>query len=114
MRHQKKKKLGIGRDYGKRRMKQWANALILHERIELNASEGKLLRSVVEKMVTKGKTETLHARRQLFADLSDNAARKVYEVLSPKYKERKGGYTRLVKIGGAKDGTPRVIIEFVE
>ncbi len=114
MRHQKKRKLNIGRDYGRRRMKQLANALVLRERIETTAATGKLVRSYVERLVTKGKTETLHAKRQLFSSLSDNAARKVFEVLSPKFKERKGGYTRLVRVPAGKDGMPRVIIEFVE
>ena len=114
MRHRKKAKLAMGKDYSRRKMRQYSNALVLHERIETTAATGKLIRSHVEKLITKGKTETLHARRQLFSELSDNAARKVYEVLSPKFKDRKGGYTRLIRVPSGKDGMPKVIVEFVE
>lgn len=114
MRHKKKKTLGLGRDKSRRRMRQLASSLILHERIETTSSTGKLLKSHVEKLITKGKKDTLHSKRQLFATLSDNAARKVYEVLVPKYKDRPGGYTRTIKVGQAKDGTQRVIVEFID
>src|SRR3989344_957190 len=114
MRHLKKKKLNTrGRDYSRRKMRQLANALILNAKIETTAAAGKLVRSHVEKLVTKGKADTLHAKRQLFSNLSRNAARKVYEVLSPKFKERKGGYIRLIRVPAGKDNMPRVLIEFV-
>ena len=95
-------------------MRQMANSLVLHEKMETSASAGRMVRSHVEKLITKGKVDSIHAKRQLFAELNPNAARKVFEVLSPKYKERQGGYTRLLRIAPRKDGNPRVLIEFVD
>lgn len=94
-------------------MKLMSAALILHERIETTDKKGKLVRSNVEKLITKGKSENLHQRRQIFSALPKNAAKKVYEVLGPKYKDRKGGYTRILKLGKMKDGTTKVSVEFV-
>lgn len=113
MRHLNKPKLGKTRDVNRRLLRQLSNSLILHERIETTEKLGKFVRSHVEKLVTKGKADTLHAKRQLFADLSQNAARKVYEVISPKFKDRAGGYTRMLKVKSGKDGMTRVIVEFV-
>src|SRR3989338_4412297 len=113
MRHRKKRTLNRGRDINRRRMRQLATSLILHERIETTSAQAKILRSEVEKMITRGKVEGLHPKRALFSKLPPNAARKVYEVLSPKYKERAGGYTRLIRVPAGKDGNPKVIIEFV-
>ena len=113
MRHRKKATLGRGKDVNRRQLRQFANSLILYEKLETTNRAGKIVRSHVEKLITKGKAETLHAKRQLFSDLSPNAARKVFEVLSPKYKERKGGYTRLIRVPPGKDGMPRVLVEFV-
>lgn len=106
--------MNIGRDYGRRQMRQMANALILHEKLQTTAATGRLLRSHVEKLITKGKADTLSAKRQLFSSLGANAARKVFEVLSPRYKERQGGYTRMLRLPAGKDGMPKVLIEFVE
>lgn len=113
MRHRNKKSLGLGKTRNKRLLRQMASSLILHERVELTAASGKIVQSFVEKLITKGKAETLHSKRQIFSDLPDNAARKVFEVLSPKYKDRKGGYTRAIRVKPGKDGNPKLLIEFV-
>jgi large subunit ribosomal protein L17 len=98
----------------RRRLRQFANSLVLHEKIETSAAAGKIVRSYVEKLITKGKVDSLHAKRQLFAELNPNAARKVFEVLSPKFKERNGGYTRVLRVAPNKDGMPRVLVQFVD
>lgn len=113
MRHRKKKTLALGRARNKRLLKQMASSLILHERIVTTAPTGKIVKSYVERLITKGKADTLHSKRQLFAVLPPNAARKVFEVLSPKYKERSGGYTRAIRVKSGKDGNAKILIEFV-
>ena len=113
MRHRKKRTLNRGMDVNRRRMRQLASSLILYEKIETSTAAAKLVRSHVEKLITKGKAGTLHSKRQIFSQVTPNAARKVYEVLSPKYKERAGGYTRLIRVPSQKDGMPRSLVEFV-
>ena len=113
MRHRKKPTIARGKDLNRRLLRQISNSLVLHEKVETSSALAKITRSHVEKLITKGKKDTLHAKRQLFAQLSKNAARKVFEVLSPKYKDRAGGYTRLVRVPPNKDGNPRSLIEFV-
>jgi len=113
MRHRKKKKLAKGYNYDRQMLKALATALILQEKITTTEKRGKLLRSQVERLITKGKNSDLHLKRQLFALLPANAARKVFEVLGPKYLERKGGYTRISRFGKYKDGGAKVIVELV-
>ena len=113
MRHLKKKKIGKGYDKDRRLMKSMASSLILYEKIRLSEKRAKLVRSLVEKMITTAKTNDLHSKRQLIAQLSINAARKAYEILGKKYETRAGGYTRITRAGKAKDGTPQVIVELI-
>ncbi|OGE81269.1 MAG: 50S ribosomal protein L17 [Candidatus Doudnabacteria bacterium RIFCSPHIGHO2_01_FULL_43_23] len=113
MRHRKKRTLGLGRDKNRQVMKNLNAALILNETIKVSLKRGKLIKSAVEKLITIGKVDTLHKKRQLFAQLPGPAARKVYEVLGPKYKDRNGGYTRINRIGKAKDGTSMVSLELL-
>jgi large subunit ribosomal protein L17 len=114
MRHLKKQKIGKGRDHKRKLMRVLAASAILHERIQTTEARAKVTRSVVEKLISKGKKQDLHNKRQIFSALPENAARKVIEVLGPKYKERKGGYTRIIRIGKFKDGMPKVILELVD
>lgn len=113
MRHQKKRRLKIGYDASRRVMKSMITALILHEKIRTTTARGKLVRQAAEKLISKGKIGDLHQKRQLFSALPANAARKVFEVLGPKYKERPGGYVRMVKVGKTKDGTSSVLLELI-
>ena len=96
-------------------LKNLAVSLILYEKIKTTSAKAKAVRSLVEKLITRGKKNDLSARRYLIKYLPvENAVKKVMEVLSPKYKERQGGYTRIVKLGPRKgDGAQMVIIEFV-
>lgn len=114
MRHLKKKKLGKGRDHARKLLRTLASSAIVYEKIQTTEARAKLARQLVEKMITKGKKEDLHNKRQIFAALPDNAARKVIEVLGPRYKTRNGGYTRIVRLGKAKDGMPKVQLELVD
>jgi large subunit ribosomal protein L17 len=90
-----------------------AASAIVYEKIQTTEARAKIARQLVERMITKGKKEDLHNKRQIFSALPNNAAKKVIEVLGPRYKERKGGYTRIVRLGKAKDGMPKVQLELV-
>jgi large subunit ribosomal protein L17 len=91
-------------------------ALIKHEQIVTTLPKAKDLRPVVEKLVTLGKRGDLHARRQAVAQLRDTEmVKKLFEVLGPRYQERNGGYTRVLKAGFRYgDNAPVAVIEFVD
>src|ERR1700738_2799871 len=91
-------------------------ALIKHEQIMTTLPKAKDLRPVVEKLVTLGKRGGLTARRQAIAEIRDvGMVKKLFEVLGPRYKDRNGGYTRIVKAGFRYgDNAPLAVIEFVE
>lgn len=116
MRHQKKGKI-LGRKQGPKRalLKNLAASVILHEKVKTTKAKAKAVQPVVEKLITSGKKGDLNARRKLLSYLPDeNAVKKVLEEVAPKYKERAGGYTRIVKIGPRRgDGAEMVQIELV-
>jgi large subunit ribosomal protein L17 len=91
-------------------------ALITHEQITTTLQKAKDLRPVVEKLVTLGKRGDLHARRLLVAQLRDEtAAKKLIDVLGPRYKGRPGGYLRIMKAGFRHgDNAAVAVIEFVD
>jgi large subunit ribosomal protein L17 len=91
-------------------------ALIKHEQIVTTLPKAKDLRPVVEKLVTLGKRGDLHARRQAISQIKDVAlVKKLFDVLGPRYKERQGGYTRVLKAGFRfGDNAPMAVIEFVD
>jgi large subunit ribosomal protein L17 len=92
------------------------NALIKHEQIVTTLPKAKDLRPVIEKLITLGKRGDLHARRQLIAQLKDaDMAKKLIDVIGPRYKERNGGYTRVLKAGFRYgDNAPLAVIEMVD
>jgi large subunit ribosomal protein L17 len=93
-----------------------ADALVKHEQIVTTLPKAKELRPYVEKLITLGKKGGLHARRQAL-NLTNNAASvdKLFSVLSERYKDRSGGYTRVLKAGFRYgDATPMAVIEFVD
>ena len=96
--------------------KNMANALIKHEQIVTTLPKAKDLRRVVEKLITLGKKGSLHARRQAFARLRDEGmTKKLFDVLGDRYKERNGGYTRVLKAGFRYgDSAPMAVIELVD
>lgn len=92
----------LGRDPEHRiaMMRNLVRSLVRHERIETTLARAKELRRDAEKIITLGKKGTLHARRQAFADLRDDELlRKVFSELAPRYADRAGGYTRIIKKG---------------
>ena len=91
-------------------------ALIKHEQIVTTLLKAKDLRPIVEKLVTLGKRGGLHARRQAVAEIRDVAmVKKLFDVLGPRYKDRKGGYTRILKAGFRHGDNAAVgVIEFVD
>ena len=93
-----------------------AQALIKHEQIITTLPKAKDLRPVVEKLITLGKRGDLHARRQAIAQVRDVAlVKKLFDVLGPRYKERNGGYTRVLKAGFRfGDNAAMGVIEFVD
>jgi len=93
-----------------------SQALIQHEQITTTLPKAKDLRPVVEKLVTLAKRGDLHARRQAISQIKDVVlVRKLFDVLGPRYKERNGGYTRVLKAGFRYgDNAAMAVIEFVD
>ncbi len=94
-----------------------AISLVEHEQIVTTLPKAKDLRPIVEKLVTIAKKGGLAARRQLAAELQNNeiAAKKLFDVLGPRYQARAGGYTRVLKAGFRQgDSAPVAVIEFVD
>ena len=93
-----------------------AVALIKHEQIKTTLPKAKDLRRVVDRLITLGKRGDLHARRQALSTLRDTTiAAKLFDDLGPRYKERQGGYTRVIKAGFRYgDTAPMALIELVD
>ncbi|MEG6509790.1 50S ribosomal protein L17 [Methyloligella sp. 2.7D] len=93
-----------------------AAALIKHEQIVTTLPKAKELRRVADRLVTLAKRGDLHARRQAIAKVRDeDMVKKLFEVLGPRYAERPGGYTRVLKAGFRYgDSAPVAVIEFVD
>jgi large subunit ribosomal protein L17 len=93
-----------------------AGALIEHEQIKTTLPKAKDLRPVVEKLVTLAKRGDLHARRMAAAQLKeDKHVKRLFDILGPRYKDRQGGYIRVLKAGFRYgDMAPMAIIEFVD
>lgn len=114
MRHQNKKKIGRGTDHKRKLLRTLASSLVLYEKIQTSYANGRAVKSYAEKAITKSKDNSLHVRRQLLSKLSPMAAKKALEVLGPKFKERKGGYVRLIKLNNPQAGASKVLLELVE
>jgi large subunit ribosomal protein L17 len=91
-------------------------ALIKHEQIITTLPKAKDLRPVVEKLITLGKTDSIHARRLAMSQIRDEAmVKKLFAVLGPRYNARPGGYCRIMKAGFRYgDNAPMAVIEFVD
>jgi large subunit ribosomal protein L17 len=117
MRHGKVyRKLNRTAEHRRAMFANMAAALIKHEQIVTTLPKAKELRPIVEKLVTLGKRGGLHARRQAISEMRDlPMVKKLFEVLGPRYKERNGGYTRVLKAGFRYgDSAPVAVIEFVD
>ncbi len=111
-----KRRFGRTHEHRKAMFANLCQALIKHEQIVTTLPKAKDLRPVVEKLVTLGKRGDLHARRQAIAQIRDPAlVQKLFAVLGPRYKDRHGGYTRVLKAGFRYgDNAPLGVIEFVD
>lgn len=101
MRHRSCKKI-LGREVAPRRslFKSLAESVILYEKVQTTEAKAKIIRPLVEKAITIGKKPTLAARRQLMTMFHSEApVKKILEEISPRYKTRAGGYTRIIKLG---------------
>jgi large subunit ribosomal protein L17 len=117
MRHQKKTvKLGRTAEHRKALLANQVCSLIEHQRIKTTLAKAKAVRPLAEKMVTLGKRNSLHARRTALAVLRQkDAVQKLFADIAPRSAERKGGYTRIVKLGQRKsDSAPIAFIEWVD
>lgn len=116
MRHRKKTKV-LDRKKAPRKamLENLAVSIILYEKVKTTEAKAKAVKPLVERLITKGKVKSVHSKQQLTRVLPDKkAVQKVLDVIGPKYKERKGGYTRIIKMGPRKgDGAQVVQIELV-
>ena len=107
----------LGRNTAHRRslLRNLVTSLIVEERIETNVPKAKAMRPQVEKMITLGKKGNLAARRQAAAYLmTDEAVRKLFDTVAPRFGDRNGGYTRIVRTGWNKgDGADKAFIELL-
>ncbi len=117
MRHAKSgRKFNRTASHRKAMVANMAVALIKHEQIKTTLPKAKDLRRVVDRLITLGKRGSLHARRQALSTLRDDAiAAKLFDQLGPRYKDRPGGYTRVLKAGFRYgDMAPMAVIELVD
>ncbi len=117
MRHHSKNRV-LSRDKGQRTalLRGLAQSLIMHEKIITTEAKAKELRPYAEKLITCAKENTLAARRRALATLGQpdaSVADKLFATLGVKYKDRNGGYTRIIKMGRTKAGRTEAVIEFV-
>ena len=95
-------------------MKSLALALVISGRIQTTDAKARELRPMIEKMVTTGRAGTVAARRKLISEVGAIGAEKIVKEVSPKYMDRKGGYTRITKLPRRiSDGSLMAVIEFV-
>ena len=117
MRHQKtKNKLSRDSAHRKSLLMNLSKEIIEHERIKTTEAKAKAVKPEIEKLITLAKRADLHARRQALSALAQDkfAVHKLFEDLAPRYVDRPGGYTRILKLGPRKsDATEMVFIELV-
>ena len=117
MRHRVKgRKLGRSPAHRKALFRNQLASLVKEERIKTTLHKAKELRPIAEKVVTQGKRDTVHARRQVNRWLPErDLVKKVFDDIAPRFQERPGGYTRIIKLGPRLgDGAEMAVIEFVE
>ena len=117
MRHRKKgRKLNMTASHRKAMFANMAAALIKHEQIMTTLPKAKEMKRIIDRLITLGKRGDMHARRQAFARLRDDAmVTKLFDVLGERYKDRSGGYARVMRAGYRfGDNAPRAVIELVD
>ncbi len=117
MRHRKAgRKLNRSPSHRRAMLRNMVTELLDHERMITTVAKAKALRPYAEKMITLGKRETLHARRQALGVIRRKAVvAKLFDTLAPRYSKRPGGYTRITRLGIRKgDAAPLALIELVD
>jgi large subunit ribosomal protein L17 len=117
MRHRKKgRALSRTASHRKATLRNMATSLILHERIETTTAKAKELRPFVEKLITLGRQGDLHARRLAGRSIADRQVLgKLFDDVGPRFSERPGGYTRILKLGTRRgDAAEMALIELVD
>ena len=117
MRHNKSgKRLGRNTPHRTAMLRNMVTSLFDHEKITTTDARAKELRKVVDRMITLGKRGDLHARRQVLSVIRDQQiVAKLFDQIGPRYKDRPGGYTRILKLGSRLgDNAPQSIIALVE
>lgn len=109
------RKLGRASDHRDAMLRNLVTSLLENGKIETTVEKAKETRSMAEKMITLGKTNTLHSRRQALAYITkEDVVTKVFAEIAPKYADRNGGYTRILKLGPRRgDAAEMAIIELV-
>jgi len=110
------KKLSLNHNQRKALFKNLINSLILQGQIKTTEAKAKAIKRLAEKLITRGKEQTLHARRVIAAFLQNKkAVNRIVDELAPLFKKRAGGYTRVVRLGERRgDRAPMVKLELVE
>lgn len=110
------KKLSLDRDQRKSLFKNLIRSLIIHGRIKTTEAKAKAIRGLVEKLITKGKKQTLQSRRLIAAFLQNKkVVNKIVDELGPLFKKRTGGFTRIIRLGKRRgDKAMMVNLELVE
>jgi large subunit ribosomal protein L17 len=110
------RKLGRTTAHRKALFRNQLSSLITHERIQTTLPKAKDLRPLIEKMITLGKRGGLHARRLALKTIPEaTTVKKLFEEIAPRFKERAGGYTRILKLGRRQgDGAEMAILEFID
>lgn len=117
MRHRKTTpKLGRTREARARMLRNLVTSLIIEERVTTSLARAKVARSLAERIVTKGRNDTVHSRRQVAGMVyGSEAVKKVFNELGPRFSDRPGGYTRILRLGHRSgDAAEAVILEFVD
>ena len=113
--HKKGKTFGRVRKIRVALMRDLMRALIEHEKITTTETKAKAIRPKIEKIITRGKQKNLSNMRYLSSELGNVPAKKVYDTLSPRYQNRAGGYTRILKMAPRKsDNSAMAVIEFIK
>lgn len=109
------RKLGRTSDQRKAMLRNLVTALLEHDKIMTTATRAKEAQSIAEKMITLGKRGDLHARRQALSYITkEDVVKKLFDEIAPKYKEKNGGYTRVLKVAPRRgDGVEVVLLELV-
>ncbi|MBP8819198.1 MAG: 50S ribosomal protein L17 [Syntrophomonadaceae bacterium] len=110
------RRLGLRSDHRRSVLRNSVTSLLDKEKIVTTETRAKEIKRLADKMITLGKRGDLHARRQAMSYLTSEAVvYKLFNDLAPRYEERQGGYTRIIKMGNRRgDGAPMAVLELVE